>query len=251
VTLRVSFAGASDTGRVRPENEDHWSSDPDLGLFLVADGLGGHLAGELASRIVADSMPGLLRERLKCMPGDHQTLADTVVESIRELSSGLEEQTRHEPGLEGMGTTLVLLLVRDDRAIVAHLGDSRAYLLRDGDLKLLTRDHTIVQLLLDRDEISPAEALAHPSRGQVTRYVGMPGHPLPETRSLELRAGDRLLLCSDGLTNMVSEDRIGQLLADEPDRETCCDLLLAAANASGGSDNITAVVVDLSDSTST
>jgi protein phosphatase len=250
VTFNLDFAAASDAGRVRSHNEDRWAAHPDDGLFLVADGLGGHRAGALASRVVAEGFPKLLLARAAALPpGDIDALAERVLESIRELSNDLCAQASDEPGLEGMGATLVVLLVRGDQAIVAHLGDCRAYLLRDRELRQLTRDHTLVQLLLDRQAIEAAEAAAHPSRGQVTRYVGMPHMPLPEIRRLQLQAHDRILLCSDGLTGMVADDQIKGLLMDEPHLDACCRRLLAAANAAGGTDNITAVVVDILHST--
>ena len=188
MTFVLKFAATTDRGRVRPRNEDRWSADEHAGLFLVADGLGGHPSGELASYIVSESLPGLLRTRSKSLPRrDVDALADCVRRSIRELSNDLRSQTSDTPGLDGMGATLVLLLVCQDQGIVAHLGDCRGYLLRNGALRPLTRDHTLVQLLLDRQEIVIDEAAAHPARGQVTRYVGMATEPLPEINRVELR----------------------------------------------------------------
>jgi protein phosphatase len=246
VRFEIQFAAASDTGRVRARNEDHWSADPHSGLFVVADGLGGHQAGELASRVVAEGLPKILCARAGGLrSGTIDALAESVVQAIRELSNDLRSQTIDQPGLEGMGATLVLLVVRDGQAIVANLGDSRGYLLRDGELRPLTRDHTLVQLLLDRQEISADQAADHPSRGQVTRYVGMPTHPLPEISHLELRRQDRFLLCSDGLTGMVGEHHIACMLSGERRLEECCQRLLTAANDAGGTDNITVLLVDV------
>jgi len=247
VTLRVEHAGLSDPGRVRDRNEDSWMADPRRGLYIVSDGIGGELAGDVASRAVVEALPGLVTRSLGEAPdpGAVETLQH-VKEAICELSGQIRDQTRHEPGLEGMGATVVLALVRGACAVIAYLGDSRAYRLREGRLEQLTQDHTIVRLLVDRGEIAPDEAAAHPSRGQLTRAVGMEGECLPESARIDLQSGDRLLLCTDGLVDMLSDEEVGSILGDRAPPASTCRRLVDAANAAGGKDNITAVVLDIS-----
>jgi PPM family protein phosphatase len=240
----ISHAGLSDIGRVRSDNEDHWFADARQGLYLVADGIGGAAAGGLASQIVAEVLPRLLRLKLQ----DSENVADPqttkqVAAALVELSERLREESRSALGLKGMGSTVVLALVRDDQAVVAHLGDSRAYLFHAGRLEQLTRDHTIVQLLVDRGEITAEEVASHPARGQLTRFVGMGTESLPETKTVNLAPGDRLLLCSDGLSGMLSDQQILEILSQQAAPEEACRQLIAAANEAGGKDNITAVIV--------
>jgi serine/threonine protein phosphatase PrpC len=241
----IPFAGLSDRGRIREENQDRWFADPRQGLFIVSDGLGGHAAGGLASRIVVEALPALLRQRMKGVRSlINPAAADSLASCLSELSLRVYGQSKDLPGLAGMGATAVAALFRGARALVAHLGDSRAYLYRAGTLERLTRDHSIVQILVDSGEIGEADAPAHPARGQVTRYVGMPGEALPEVRLVGLRPADRLLLCCDGLTDMLSEAEINLLLRRKKSARAACRGLVDAANEAGGRDNITAIVID-------
>ena len=242
MTLR--YAGLTDVGRVRQRNEDNWAADPAQGLFIVADGMGGEFAGELASRAVVTTLPELVRKYLGTMEGlPNGRAGRRMGKAIATLSTQLRQQTQNEPGLAGMGSTVVCALVRGRKALVAHLGDSRAYLLRTGRLKQLTKDHTLVQVLLDSGEITPEEAVTHPARGRLTRSVGMAGEPLPQTRMLELRPGDLVMLSTDGLTGMVSDGQILSILKEPLPLETQCRRLVDAAKATGGADNITVALL--------
>ena len=147
--------------------------------------------------------------------------------------------------MQGMGSTVVLALVRDSRAIIAHLGDSRAYLLHAGRLRQLTRDHTLAESLVAAGAVSADEAAGHPARSRLTRYVGMPGDPSPETQIIELATADRLLLCCDGLYNMVPLADLERILSGTRDVADVCRELIAAANEAGGEDNVTAVVIEV------
>lgn len=243
--LTITAAGQSDRGRVRQENQDRWRIEPTQGLFLVADGMGGRLAGGLAAQQVVDRLPALLTQHL----GSRTDLAapeatEQVLAALRAMSEQLWQASTGQPGLEGMGTTVLLVLVRQTHALVAWLGDSQAYLLRAGHLKQVTRDHTIVQLLLETGEITPEEAATHPARGQVTRFVGMPGEALPEARVVPLLAGDRLFLCTDGVTRMLSERELLTILQCSQEPDVVCRQVIEAANAAGGTDNMTALLVD-------
>ncbi len=240
----VSYAGLSDVGRLREANEDRWFADPRLGLYLVADGIGGSAAGGVASQIVAEVLPRLLWRRLQGAEAPaHAELAEQVSAALVELSERLREESCRALGLKGMGSTVVLTLLHDRQAVVAHMGDSRAYLLHAGRLKQLTNDHTISQLLVDHGKLAPDEAASHPTHGQLTRFVGMATEALPETASIELAPGDRLLLCSDGLTGMLSDGQILEILSQPLDPDDACRRLIAAANEAGGKDNLTALIV--------
>lgn len=244
MTHRFTYAGLSDRGRVRKENEDNWVADPEYGLFVVSDGMGGQFAGALAAKIVVETLPPLIKERMKNLKNRKTSAARKLITAaLADLSHQVRNQSQGQPGLEGMGATVVLALIRGAHALIAHMGDSRAYLLRRGRLQQLTRDHSIVQLLIDDGKITREEALRHPARGQLTRYVGMTGDALPEARSLDLRRGDRLLLCTDGLTDMVADTKLLSILKKTLVPKTACRHLIAAANAAGGRDNITAVTI--------
>jgi len=246
--LTIQCAGLTDPGRVREKNEDNWGADAELGLFMVADGMGGQFAGELASKVVVQMLPALIRQRLTGSQGwSMQRIKRQLLNAIAKLSSNLNEQTRNEPGLAGMGSTVVCALIRGRGAIIGYMGDSRAYCFRQGKLKCLTKDHTIAQLLLSSGEISVEEASDHPGRTRLTRSVGMDGLPLPQARNLTLKPGDLLLLCSDGLTAMISDPTIQSILLDGHSLEEKCSRLIAGANEAGGKDNITVVLLSVSE----
>ncbi len=240
----VKYAGRTDTGRVRRANQDRWLAEPGTGLCIVADGMGGAHGGELASTVIIEALPGMLHAvSAESLSLDSPNAIETTLEALKQLSNTLRAESKDEPGLDGMGSTAVLAIIRDQRALIAHLGDSRAYRLNNGMLEQLTVDHTVVQLLTDIGEITPAEARCHPARGQLTRFVGMEGEPLPEATIAPVEAGDQFLLCSDGLTEMLDDPTITQILITHSDASAACDALIDAANAAGGTDNITCVVV--------
>lgn len=206
--------------------------------------MGGQFAGEVASRVVVEVLPVELRKSVGEVPdlADPATSAG-VVQAVVRLSRNLRTESEREPGLSGMGATLVLALVRGSRALVVHLGDSRVYLWRAGALQRLTKDHTLVQLLLDGGVLDQSEAAVHPARNQLSRFVGMPSEPLPEARLIDLLPSDRLLLCTDGLTGLLTDEQLQATLSAEVEPERACQRLIEAANAAGGTDNVTAVVV--------
>jgi PPM family protein phosphatase len=242
--LSLRHVGLTDTGRVRRQNEDNWTADVEQGLYIVADGMGGEFAGALASKAVIATLPELVRQSFAGMDGLPRFRAGRqMAKAIATLSTQLRRQTQNEPGMTGMGSTVVCALVRGAQALVAHMGDSRAYGLRSGRLKQITRDHTLVQLLLDSGEITPEEAVDHPSRGQLTRNVGMEGEPLPQVRMLMFKPGDLLLLCTDGLTGMISDQQIRSILRKPASLESRCQSLVDSANQAGGEDNITVLLL--------
>lgn len=255
-TLRA--AGLTEVGKVRPQNQDRFVFALEDGLFIVSDGMGGQQAGELASRAVVEVLPRLVKRHLaEVGSGGPREVEIALRDAVLALSQQLRDETVHEDGLSGMGATVVLAVIRDcsspstrtaatvDRlAHIAHMGDSRAYLSRAGELEQLTDDHSIIGILLRNGEITLEEAEGHPAKGQLSRYVGMTGEVYPDVRTVAIQEGDRLLLCTDGLTGMLPSEVIAALLAKRPTPQTACDALVGAANAAGGEDNITAVVID-------
>jgi serine/threonine protein phosphatase PrpC len=239
------WGAASDTGKVREKNEDSFLIEAEAGLFLVADGMGGHRGGELAANIVAEDFPVMIENRL----GQLRSSSPRAIRSL--LKKTISEQNRQlllegdsETGYKGMGATLVVALLKEGRAYIANLGDSRIYRLRKNRLRQLTKDHSVVSELVDKGKIKPEEAENHADAGRITGYVGMEEEVTSCVRSFMLSKGDRLLLCTDGLTTMVPDKRIAEMLQNHPDSQTACETLVNAANAAGGHDNITAVVID-------
>jgi protein phosphatase len=234
--LRVAdqYAG-TDTGRQRRANEDSLLARSPL--FVVADGMGGAQAGEVASRIAVESFRHGLDDASQ-PEAALATLALAANSRIHELSHSDAEHA-------GMGTTLTAVYVGDREVAIAHVGDSRAYCLREGELLRLTDDHSLVDELMRQGRLTPAEAVEHPQRSVITRALGPEGTVEVDTRSFRARPGDVYLLCSDGLTTMVSEQEIAEALRSQPRLRDAGEALIAAANDAGGRDNITVVLLRL------
>jgi protein phosphatase len=230
----VEQYAVTDTGRQRRANEDSLLARSPL--FVVADGMGGAQAGEVASRIAVESFqPGVEGAQPEL---ELAALAHSANARIYELSHANVAQA-------GMGTTLTAVYVGAHEVAIAHVGDSRAYCLRDGVLLRLTDDHSLVDELMRQGQLTPEEAIEHPQRSVITRALGPEGTVDVDTRSVHARAGDVYLLCSDGLTTMLSEDEIAKLLRENPRLRDAGEALVAAANAAGGRDNITVVLLRL------
>lgn len=243
--MQLYCGAASNTGMAREENQDAFLTNPELGLFLVSDGIGGHQAGALASKIVAEVLPVMLADRLKNLKSSGtRTIKSMLKRTIMELSKRMRTESTSQTGFKGMGATLVMALLRQNRCFIANMGDSRAYRLRKGKLAKLSEDHSVVGLLLRAGEIEPEETKYHPARGQLSRYIGMLDDVHPYLRTVTFKEGDRLLLCSDGLTGVINDKEITNILRREADPQATCEELVAAANAAGGPDNITVVVID-------
>jgi PPM family protein phosphatase len=231
----VDFVKRTDTGRQRRGNEDSSLARPPL--FVVADGMGGAQAGEVASRIAVEVFEHQL--------ADSGTPEERLVECVQEANHQIYQRSRAEHERAGMGTTLTAAYLGDAQVAIAHVGDSRAYLFRDGDLTRLTQDHSLVDELLRRGKLTEEQAAEHPQRSIITRALGPEPEVEVDRSTYSVRAGDVLLLCSDGLTSMISEQRIAEILRSTESLERAAHQLIDEANAAGGRDNITVVLFRL------
>lgn len=234
--MKYLWATATHQGMVRDQNEDtvypksSGESDDEV-LVIVADGMGGHVAGEVASRLAVNAAAS-----------NDLPATDRVAAGNR----AIREEVARDPGLEGMGTTMTLLHIEDDVATIGHIGDSRAYLLRDGELRQLTEDHTVAAEYMAQGQLSPEEAANHPQRHMLLRTLGLTRFVNVDEVKTDLAPGDRILLCSDGLTEMVSNDQITETLGEgTPDEVVWA--LVEQANKAGGVDNISVAVVEAVD----
>jgi protein phosphatase len=240
--VHLAVAARTDVGRIRKGNEDslHASANAYRGLFIVADGMGGHAAGEVASEMAVDIVSHDLSDLNDL---DASEAHERVAEALRDANRAVFERTRTERDKLGMGSTVSALLLSETKYVVGHVGDSRIYLVRDGQLYQLTKDHSLVQEQVDAGLITPDQARRHPQSNVITRCIGMADEIEPDVFDGEARVGDSFLLASDGLTGMVEDRRIQQLLLSRAKPERIVDALIQEANINGGNDNITAVVV--------
>src|SRR5438552_8591008 len=223
----------TDTGRKRRHNEDVYLVDPPI--FAIADGVGGANAGEVAAAIAADALRGV--------GGSGE---DTLVTLIQEANRRVYERAAEDAAKSGMGTTMTVALLEDSRVRIGHVGDSRAYLIRDGELSHLTDDHSLVGELVRSGKLAPEEAETHPQRAVITRALGTDPDVDVDTVAIETRSGDLFLLCSDGLYSMVGNERILELVErNRRDLDAAAKALVAAANKGGGDDNITVVAFEI------
>jgi protein phosphatase len=236
MTLALRFVARSDVGLIREGNEDSGYAGPSL--LMVADGMGGHAAGEVASTVAVSTLAGLDDD----VPSTE--LLDTLAAAVNAANEAISDMVEKHPHLDGMGTTLTALLWSGRRVGIVHVGDSRAYLLRDGRLQQITHDHTFVQQLQDEGRITAEEAAVHPQRSLLLRALDGRSNPEPDLSVREVHPGDRYLVCSDGLSGVVSDDAMAAALTDT-DLDTAADTLITAALRNGGPDNITCIVADL------
>ncbi|HEX5543253.1 MAG TPA: protein phosphatase 2C domain-containing protein [Micromonospora sp.] len=239
MTLMLRTAAVSDPGLVRTNNEDAVYAG--ARMIAVADGIGGQPSGEVASAIVVRAL-----SKLDPLP-DQADPAAALSAAVIAANEEIRAATTADPESNGMGTTVTAALLHGDQLAVIHVGDSRGYLLRDGALYQLTRDDTFVQALVDKGVLSAEEAREHPQRSLVTRAV-QGGEVSPSTGTVPVRAGDRLLLCSDGLSDVVGDAAIAQTLAAHTDRQECAQHLVKLAHQAGAPDNVTVVIADLATS---
>ncbi|HEX3686049.1 MAG TPA: Stp1/IreP family PP2C-type Ser/Thr phosphatase [Gaiellaceae bacterium] len=236
MTVQLRAASVTDTGRRRRHNEDAYVCEPPL--FAVADGMGGAQAGELASGLAAAA----LRDETSELEGGEQRVDDLIQEANRRVY----ERQSQDASASGMGTTMTVALVEDGRVAIGHVGDSRAYLIRDRKLEQLTEDHSLVAELVRSGKLSPEEAEGHPQRSVITRALGTDPDVDVDTFSVETKPGDLFLLCSDGLTSMVDDETIlREVERNRSDLSKAAKALVRAANKGGGEDNITVVFFEI------
>lgn len=241
--LKITVTGLTDKGLVREDNEDgflvDYKTDESPRVIAVADGMGGHEGGEVASALALEVISSWC-ERLE------QRGSDSLSEAVLDANRVVWSKAKEDDALDRMGTTLTVGFIDDSHVHLAQVGDSRAYLLRGGTLQQLTVDQTLVQQLVDSGEITQQEAIRHPQRSFLTQSVGTEPDLSVDRISIELLAGDRLVLSSDGLHGYVDNDTIRQALQDNPDSKRACKALVDAANNAGGHDNVTVLILDAS-----
>ena len=249
--MRVESRSVSDVGLKRKSNEDSYCVNEEAGLYVVADGMGGHAHGEVASRIAVET----IEEFIKLTAGDSDVTwpygiddqlslnGNRLKTSIRFANQKLLEHAKSQSDCEGMATTVVALLLENGIAEIAHVGDSRLYLVRDSEISCLTSDHSWVNEQVQSGVIDSDQARNHPLRNVVTRALGGKPDLEVDVQSLELRANDRLLLCSDGLTSMVNDDEILRILLAGEGGVEQVEELVEAANRGGGEDNTTTILL--------
>ncbi|HJN44339.1 MAG: hypothetical protein CL477_04420 [Acidobacteria bacterium] len=252
--MGVSSASATDTGLRRSTNEDRFSVREDLGLFVVADGMGGHAAGEVASQAAVEGIVAFV-EATVAMSADQtwpipfdpeqSVNANRLRAGFRMGNRQLASQIASASELKGMATTAVAVLIDGLAATLAHVGDSRAYRMRDGQLERLTRDHSWVEEQIRVGVLSESAARQHPWRNIVTRALSGTEELEVDTQEVQLKPGDRLLLCSDGVFTVLNDDQISDVLGRDGDLNALCQALIQGANDGGGPDNVTAVVLEV------
>jgi PPM family protein phosphatase len=242
--VQLSVAARSDIGMIRAGNEDNFYADANSarGLFIVADGMGGHAAGEVASEMAVQIVT---RELMPIRSVTDEGVVERVAAALRSANLAIFTRTIEEVDKQGMGTTASVLLLADGHYLIGQVGDSRVYLLRDGALRQLTKDHSYVQEQVDAGFLTPEQARYHPYSNVITRCVGASDNVEPDIYVGEVKTGDLFLVASDGLTGMVDDRRLQQLLMSRATPGRLVDALIAEANGRGGLDNITAIIVQV------
>lgn len=232
----MQVSTSTHVGMVREQNEDSFLSMPELALFAVADGMGGHRGGKTASQLIVSELRELAETEAPQKSMDLASMLTRINLRIREVAAA-------DPSLEGMGSTCSAVVIRGGRLYVAHVGDSRVYLMRNDQLQQVTLDHRAIQKLIDEGTLSEAEAEFHPWRNILTRSMGAEDKVEIDLYERDLQAGDEIMICSDGLTGMLPEPNILDILSAGEDLQATADRLVAGANENGGADNITVVLI--------
>lgn len=246
--IKIESYGMSNVGMKRSHNEDHYLMNDDLQLYVVADGMGGHLGGEFASKMAVATV----EEVVQRLSGPEATVVhgvnsannsqgDKLRFAIQEAGRRIYDQSLYDEALKGMGTTAVASLVYENKAYIANVGDSRAYFIRNGKVQQITEDHSLVSEQVKAGILSASDAKSHRLKNIITRSVGYQEEVDPDIRVQDLKAGDRILMCSDGLSNLVEDHEILEVVT-KSDLKQACENLITLANERGGDDNITVLV---------
>jgi serine/threonine protein phosphatase PrpC len=248
MSLTLEVAGRSDVGRVRPSNEDNFGYDQRLGIFVVCDGMGGHAAGEVASQIAVDTILAYFRERApnvedNALLDDAPVGARLLAEAVKKANDAILDYAEAHKNTTGMGTTLVAARFFDGVCSIAHVGDSRIYLFREGQLLQLTEDHSLVMEQVRRGMLTLEEARSSSVQNIITRALGTEEGTLPDLGEFPAQDGDVVLLTTDGVLRHVADQEMSAILLQLPSLEAACQTLIDAANEGGGEDNATCVLV--------
>jgi protein phosphatase len=248
MSLTLEVSGRTDIGRVRPHNEDNFGYDAGLGIFVVCDGMGGHAAGEVASQIAVDTIIGYFRDRkpggsVEAVLADAPEGARMLAEAVKKANDAILRHAAENEGSSGMGTTLVAARFVDDKFSIAHVGDSRIYLFREGELLQLTEDHSLVMEQVRRGMLTLEEAKHSAAQNIITRALGTDETTLPDLGEFPAQAGDVLLMTTDGVLRHVSDEEIRSILQQLPSLDAAAQTLIDAANEAGGHDNSTCILI--------
>ncbi len=238
---RLDIYGLTDAGKVRTNNEDYFLLNEEKGVFVIADGMGGHNGGEIASRIAVESFWTYVQSELH----ENSVIAQVVCNGIRQANREVFKKAQSDKTLRGMGTTMDVCFFKDAQLITFHVGDSRIYRFRGGTLQQLTTDHSFVEHLIESGEITREEAAVHPNRNVITRAVGSEPTVLIDVAEHEVASGDRYFMCTDGLSNLVSDSEIAEVLNSNIPLKEQAERLISIANEKGGTDNSTVLIIEI------
>lgn len=234
----------TDIGKARDNNQDYYyisSPEEELQLYILADGMGGYKGGEIASKLATESAKKYIQDNFKKIEKEKSAILKLVDSAIQYANMVVYEESKEHKDLEGMGTTLEVCLIYNSKAYIGHIGDSRVYRIRKGVMRKLTKDHSYVQKLVEDGKITREEANTHPKKNMLTKALGCTIYIEPDLRVRNFEAGDIFIICSDGLTNMVNEEKIFDIVTNGPEKAP--ERLVAEANEAGGYDNITVVII--------
>lgn len=247
--MEIKAAGKTNIGLVRKQNEDDFFIDESLGLLAVADGMGGHAAGRVASKMATNFMKRYFKKKVATsstrnreLQGDYSEITNELALSIHTANQAIYEAAQRMPGFKGMGTTIAAVQVKGDRLSIAHIGDSRVYLIRAGNIEQLTDDHSVVCEQVKRELITREEAVKSEIKNILTRALGINDQVEVDLSEMNLAPNDSLLLCTDGLSNMVDDEMMLTIVTATKDPALACEQLVSMANANGGKDNITVII---------
>lgn len=243
----MNIGASTDRGRIRENNQDYYyfSKSSKLPLFIVADGMGGHKAGEVASKMAVDVIVKVFTEADINKLDREDVIIDTIRRAIVEANNVIFQKSIEDLECNGMGTTITIAYLLNNKLIIGHIGDSRAYSIKDNELKQETEDHSLVAQLVKNGSITAKEAQFHPQKNIITRAVGTSKSIDIDIVIAEVKKDDIILLCTDGLTNMVEESEIKNIISSNENMQSACDNLVKKANELGGIDNITVIAVKI------